>query len=153
MRTQRSADRVLGIAAGLLGTVVLVTARGIEREAGQGLTPRAFPVVIALALLASGAAVAVAAWRRAEDGRTLDWPGRDGFLRMGVVLAATAVYVACLSVAGFPLASLLFVTGLTAYLGRGGWPSAAAAGVGAALVLYAVFIRLLGLALPSGPLS
>ena len=153
MRTQRSADRVLGTSSGLLGAFVLVSTRGIERQAGEGLTPRAFPVVIALALLASGAAVAVAAWRRAEDGRTLDWPGRDGFLRMGVVLAATAVYVACLSIAGFPLASLLFVTGLTAYLGRGGWPSAAAAGVGTALVLYAVFIRLLGLALPSGPLS
>jgi putative tricarboxylic transport membrane protein len=153
VRTQRSADRVLGMAAALLGVLVLVSARGIERQAGEGLTPRAIPVVIALALLASGGAVALAAWRHAEDRRTLDWPSRDGFRRMGVVLAATAVYVACLSVAGFPLASLLLVTGLTAYLGRGGWPSAAAAGVGTALVLYAVFIRLLGLALPSGPLS
>jgi putative tricarboxylic transport membrane protein len=152
VRTQRSADRVLGMAAGLLGALVLVTARSIEREAGEGLTPRAFPVAIALALLASGGAVAVAAWRRAEDGHTLDWPGRDGFLRMGVILAATVVYVASLSFAGFPLASLFFVTGLTAYLGRGGWPSAAAAGVGTALVLYAVFIRLLGLSLPAGPL-
>ncbi len=152
MRTQRSADRVLGTAAGLLGVLVLVSARGIERQAGEGVTPRAFPVVIALALLASGGAVAVAAWRRPEDGRTLDWPGRDGFLRIGVVLGATGVYVACVSIAGFPLASLLFVTGLTAYLGRGGWASAAAAGVGTALVLYAVFIRLLGLSLPAGPL-
>lgn len=152
MRTQRSADRVLGMAAGLLGAFVLVSARSIEREAGEGLTPRAFPVVIALALLASGGAVAAAAWRRAEDGGTLDWPGRDGFLRMGVLLAATAAYVASLSAAGFPLASLLLVTGLAAYLGRGGWRSAAAAGVGVGLVLYAVFIRLLGLALPSGPL-
>jgi hypothetical protein len=129
-----------------------VAVRGIERQAGAGLTPRAFPVVIALVLLASGATLAVTAWRRNEDGRSLDWPGRDGVLRMAVVFAATAVYVASLSIAGFPLASLLFVTGLTAYLGRGGWPSAAAAGVGAALVLYAVFIRLLGLALPAGPL-
>jgi putative tricarboxylic transport membrane protein len=152
VRTQRSADRVLGIAAGLLGAVVLVSARTIEQEAGEGLTPRAFPAVIALALLVSGGAVAIAAWRRAEDGRTLDWPGRDGFLRIAVILAATSAYVACLSVAGFPLASLVFVTGLTAYLGRGGWPSAAAAGVGTALVLYAVFIRLLGLSLPAGPL-
>lgn len=152
MRTQRSADRVLGTAAGLLGAGVLVSARDIERQAGAGLSPRAFPVVVALALLASGGVVAVAAWRRAEDGRTLDWPARDGLVRMVVVLAATAVYVACLLAAGFPLASLFLVTGLTAYLGRGGWPSAAAAGVGAALVLYAVFIRLLGLALPSGPL-
>lgn len=152
MRTQRSADRVVGMAAGLLGALVLVSARGIERQAGEGLTPRAFPIVIALALLASGGAVAVAAWRRAEDGRILDWPGRDGLVRIVVILAATSAYVACLSVAGFPLASLVFVTGLTAYLGRGGWASAAAAGVGTAVVLYAVFIRLLGLSLPAGPL-
>ena len=152
MRTQRSADQVLGMAAALLGALVLVSARGIDREAGEGLAPRAFPVVIALVLVASGGAVAVAAWRCAEHGRTLDWPGREGFLRMGVILAATAIYVASLSVAGFPLASLLFVTGLTAYLGRGAWPSAAAAGLGTALVLYVVFIRLLGLSLPAGPL-
>ena len=69
-----------------------------------------------------------------------------------MVLAATAVYVASLSLVGFPLASLVFVTGLAAYLGRGGWPSAIAAGLGTALVLYAVFIRLLGLSLPAGPL-
>jgi putative tricarboxylic transport membrane protein len=152
VRTQRSADRVLGMAACLLGASVLVGARGIERQGGEGLTPRAFPIVIALALLASGGAVAVAALRRAEDGRILQWPGREGFVRIAVILAATSVYVACLSVAGFPLASLVLVTGLTAYLGRGGWPSAAAAGVGTALVLYAVFIRLLGLSLPAGPL-
>jgi putative tricarboxylic transport membrane protein len=152
VRTQRSADRILGIGAGLLGAAVLVGARGIERQAGEGLTPRAFPMVIALALLASGGAVAVAAWRRAEDGRTLDWPGGNGFRRMGVVLAATAVYVASLAILGFPLASLLFVTALAAYLGRGGWLSAVAAGVGTALVLYVVFIRLLGLSLPAGPL-
>ena len=152
MRTQPSADRILGIAAGLLGALVLVSARGIERQAGEGLTPQAFPAVIALALLASGGAVAVAAWRRAEDGRTLDWTGRGGFLRIAAVLAATAVYVASLSRAGFPLASLVFVTALAAYLGRGGWRSAVAAGIGTALVLYAVFIRLLGLSLPAGPL-
>ena len=151
MSTQRLADRALATAAGLLGAGVLLGARGIERQAGEGLTPRAFPVAIAVALLASGGALAVTAWRGAEDRRRLDWPPRDGFRRMAVVLAATAVYVASLSVAGFPLASLVFVTALTAYLGRGGWPSAAAAGIGTALVLYAVFIRLLGLALPSGP--
>jgi putative tricarboxylic transport membrane protein len=152
VRTQRTADLVVGLAAGILGALVLVAARGIEREAGEGLTPRAFPILIALTLLGSGGAMAGAAWRRADAGRTLDWPGREGFRRIAVVLAATAVYVACLSFAGFPLASLLFVTGLAAYLGRGAWPSAVAAGLGTAAVLYTVFIRLLGLALPSGPL-
>jgi putative tricarboxylic transport membrane protein len=152
VRTQRVADVVVGCTSGALGALVLVGARGIEREAGEGLTPRAFPVLIALALLGSGGAVALAAWRRGEEGGTLDWPGREGFQRIGVVLAATAAYVAFLSFAGFPVASLLFVTGLAAYLGRGAWPSAVAAGVGTAVVLYAVFIRLLGLALPSGPL-
>ncbi len=152
MRTQRAADRALATVAGLLGAGVLVAARGIERQAGEGLTPRAFPIAIALALLASGAALAVTAWRRGDEGSEIDWPGGDGLRRMAVVLAATAVYVASLSVAGFPLASVVFVTAVTAYLGRGGWPSAAAAGIGTALVLYAVFIRLLGLALPSGPL-
>jgi hypothetical protein len=140
------------MAAGLLGAVVLVGAFGIEREAGEGLTPRAFPIAIALALLASGAAVAVGAWRRPDGDQRLDWPERDGFQRMAAVLAAIAVYVASLPVAGFPVTSLLFVTGLAAYLGRGGWASAAAAGAAVGLILYGVFIRLLGLALPSGPL-
>jgi hypothetical protein len=140
------------MAAGLLGAIVLVSAFGIEREAGEGLTPRAFPVAIAVALLASGAAVAVGTWRRLHDDQRLDWPARQGFQRMAAVLGATAVYVASLPLAGFPLPSLLFVAGLAAYLGRGGWTLAAAAGAAVALVLYGVFIRLLGLALPSGPL-
>jgi putative tricarboxylic transport membrane protein len=152
VRTQRSADRALATVAGLLGAGVLVAVRGVERQAGGGLTPRAFPIAIALALLASGVALAVATWRHADEGRALDWPRRDGFRRMALVLAATAVYVTSLSLAGFPLASLVFVTALTAYLGRGGWPSAVATGAGTAVVLYVVFIRLLGLALPSGPL-
>jgi putative tricarboxylic transport membrane protein len=108
-------------------------------------------MAIAVALLLSGAVVAGAAWR-GEPGPPLDWPGRDGFVRIGVVSAATALYVAALPRAGFPLASLAFVAGLAAYLGGGTWRSAAAAGIGTALVLYAVFIRLLELALPSGPL-
>jgi len=149
VRTRRSADRVLAAAAGLLGVVVLVGARGIEREAGAGLTPRAFPVLIALALLASGGAVAAA---RGADDAAVDWPGRDGFQRMAVVFAATTAYVASLATLGFPLASLVFVAALAAYLGRGAWPSAVAAGIVTALVLYTVFIRLLGLSLPAGPL-
>jgi putative tricarboxylic transport membrane protein len=138
--------------AGLLGGQVLAGAGGIDRQAGEGLTPRAFPIAIGLALLAAGVAVALTAWRRAEDGRALDWPARAGFQRLGVVLGATAVYIASVSLVGYPLASLLFVTGLAAYLGRAASLSAVAAGVGTAFVLYAVFIRLLGLALPSGPL-
>ena len=102
MKTQRSADVAVGAAAGLLGAAVLVSARGIERLAGEGLTPRAFPVAIALALLASGAAVALAARRHAGADDALDWPGRDGFRRIAIVAAATAVLRGLAHLRGFP---------------------------------------------------
>jgi putative tricarboxylic transport membrane protein len=152
VKTQRAADRALAVGAVVLGAVVLGGARGIERQAGEGLTPRAFPIAIALALLASGAAVAATSKRRTAGEAALDWPGREGFRRIAVVVAATVAYVLSLDAAGLPVASALFVTALGAYLGRGAWISAAAAGAGAGVVLYVVFIRLLGLALPSGPL-
>lgn len=152
MKTRRSADLALAMAAALLGAVALAGARGIERQAGEGLTPRAFPIAIALALLASGAAVAVASRRGAAEDAPIEWPRLEGFRRIAVVGAATAAYVLLLDAAGFPIASALFVVALSAYLGRGAWLSAAAAGAAMGVVLYVVFIRLLGLSLPSGPL-
>jgi putative tricarboxylic transport membrane protein len=151
VKTARAADRAVGAAGVALGLVALAGAFGIEREAGEGLTPRAFPIAIALAIVAAGAAVIVGTARRGRE-HGLDWPARAGFVRIAVVLAAAAVYTAALPYLGFPLASLLLVTGLAVHLGGGGWLSALAAGAGTALVLYAVFIRLLGLALPAGPL-
>jgi hypothetical protein len=82
----------------------------------------------------------------------LDWPGRDGFRRMAVVLAATSAYVASLAILGFPWPpSCSSPPGRVPGAGRMVVCAVRRASA-PALVLYALFIRLLGLSLPAGPL-
>ncbi|GAB6875291.1 tripartite tricarboxylate transporter TctB family protein [Thermaerobacter litoralis] len=78
------------------------------------------------------------------------WAGR---VRLAVTVAALAAYTTALPVLGFPLASALFMAGMTWYLGERRWWVAALAGGLLALGLWAGFVRGLGVPLPLGVLA
>ena len=76
-----------------------------------------------------------------------------GRVRLLVTALATAAYAAALPDLGFPLASALFVAGLSWYLGERRVTVAVLWGGLFAAALWAGFVRGLGVPLPLGPLG
>src|SRR5512134_4196369 len=103
--------------------------------------------------LAGGLALAVKSYRfRGEDPNVL-WPETDGWVRIGVHLLLLALFTALMDPLGMPIATALYVAAAIWYMDRKRVLAALLTGAGSALVVYYLFIRLLGLAFPLGPLE
>jgi putative tricarboxylic transport membrane protein len=153
MRTQRSADIAGGGCLALLGLVVIAAASQITGGMEERLPPRTLPYTTGVAIVATGAALAVRSWRSRGPGAPIKWPDREGTIRVLVTLASLAVYVALLDSLGMPIATVLFIACLVWYLGRTGVVYAAALGLASGAAVLFLFIKLLELSLPAGPLA
>lgn len=107
------------------------------------LGPRAFPFVASL-MLAIGA---LSLFRR--DEAPPQWPDRRSALRIGAALLSFVAYALLLAPLGFVVSTALVFAALAVLFG-GGSKVSSAAGLGAALILYAIFVYGLGLPLPLG---
>lgn len=152
MRTQRAADLVSAGFLAALAVIVLLASTKIRAGAGEGLHPRTFPVLLGGLLLAAGAALFVSAWR-SRPGAGVDWPGRDGAMRIAAVLGILTAYLLLIQALGFAISTALAIPCLMRYLGKYRWTTCAAVGLASAIVLYSLFYRFLGLSLPMGPLG
>jgi putative tricarboxylic transport membrane protein len=153
VRTQRSADLASGCFLALLGLVVIAAASQITGGMEERLPPRTLPYTTGVAVLVTGAALAVRSWRSREPDAPIKWPDREGSIRVLVSLGALAVYVAVLNPLGMPIATVLFIAFLVWYLGRTGLVYAALVGLASGATVFFLFIRLLELSLPAGPLA
>ena len=153
MRTQRSADIVGGGCLALLGLVVIVAASQVAGGMEERLPPRTLPYTTGVAILVTGAALAVRSWRSRGPDTPIKWPDREGAIRVLVSLAALGAYVALLTPLGMPLATVLFVAFLIWYLGRTGLAYAAALGLASGAAVLFLFMKLLELSLPAGPFA
>ena len=153
MRTQRSADLASGWFLALLGLVVIGAASQITGGMEERLPPRTLPYTTGVAILVTGAALAVRSWRTRGPDAPIKWPNREGTIRVLVSLGALAIYVALLSPLGMPIATALFIGFLVWYLGRTGVVYAAALGLASGAAVLFLFIKLLELSLPAGPLA
>jgi putative tricarboxylic transport membrane protein len=152
MKMQRTVDMVTGSVLTLLALLVLVGAYQIEVEASSRLQTRTFPVLLGVLLLAAGGALTYISLRSKEE-VAVEWPERDGFKRIGVVIGATVLYLLLIETVGFPLMSLFYVGYLIWYFGRYKWYVCAFAGTITALVLRVLFMEFLQLSLPPGILG
>ncbi len=153
MRTQRSADMASGSVLALLGLVVVWAALRIQGSPDVRLDPRTLPLTLGWTILAVGASLFLRAWRFEGEDPPIKWPDRAGAMRVLVSLASLIAYLALLDPLGIPLSTLLFVTFLVWYLGRYGVVFAVALGLASGATVYVVFIRLLQLTFPVGPLA
>lgn len=153
MRGQRKADIVAGAFIALLGAVVIIAASQIRGDVEERLPPRTLPYVVGFMTLAGGLALAVKSYRfRGEDPR-IGWPEKDGWVRIGVNLLLLALFTALMDPLGMPIATGLYVAGAIWYMDRRRVLTALLTGAGSAAVVYYLFIRLLGLTFPLGPLG
>ncbi len=141
----------MGAVVAGLGAVALYGALQIQNLDDQGLRSYTFPLLIGLLLLATGGTLATSAYRAGQD-KPLEWPDQAGFRRMAVVLGSVALFVALMEFTGFPLGAAILLAFQVWYLGRDRWYVPVAAGLLTGIVIYVVFIKVLGLTLPAGPL-
>lgn len=149
MTTQRSADIVSGIFVALLGAGVIVAAFDLQTTFGERLPPRTLPLILGLTTLLTGALLSVRAYRHPEEGLTIEWPAREGWVRLSVTFASLVGYLLAIEPLGVPTATLVFLSFLIWYLDRKIVRSLAI-GILTAVVIELVFVRILQLSLPSG---
>jgi len=152
--TRRSADIATGVFLAVLGLTAAAASTGIDEGAGGQLHPRTFPMMIGGLLAIGGAMLAIqAAAAKGGGDKTIAWPDRSGWKLLLVAMASLAVYVAISQTLGFIISSLIYVPWFIRYFGRYSHRVAWSCALGIAAFIYLVFIRLLQLTLPIGPLS
>ena len=154
LKTRRSGDIACGAFLTLLGLAAAWASTHIDEGAGGHLHPRNFPLLLGVLLCIGGAGLAVHALiARAGADKAIDWPDRRGWKFWGIALVALVLYVGLSNPLGFLICTLFFVAGFIWYFGRYNPMVAVAWALGVAAFVYVVFIRLLELTLPMGPLA
>lgn len=153
MKSQRFGDMASGIFLALLGLVVVVAAFQIKGAPDVRMQPRTLPLILGCIVGVAGAALALRAWFYRGPARVVPWPDRVGTLRVCVSFAALVVFLFLVEPLGMPLSSSLLVGFLVWYLGGYGPIFAGLVGLVTGGTIYVVFIRLLGLSFPIGPLG
>jgi hypothetical protein len=153
LKTKRSGNIVSGIVLAVLGLVVAWASTSIDEGAGGQLHPRTFPMLIGVLLLTGGALLAVCGSMAKAAGKPIDWPDSRGWKLWLIALAGLVLFVGLALPLGFLVCSFFFVAAFIRYFGRYSLPVAAAWASGVTAFIYIVFIRLLDLTLPMGPLG
>lgn len=153
MREQRVADMVTGGVLVALGGVTVAAALRIVGTAGERLHPRTLPYLLGWLVVAGGVALFLSAVRSRGPGRTVEWPDREAARRLLVSFGSLALYVFLIEPAGFPLATFIFVGFLVWFIGRCHPLVALGLGVASAGTVYLLFVRLLALPFPLGPIG
>lgn len=149
-------DRISGALIVFLGAVVLVGARGIPAVPGTTFGPDLMPTIVGAALAICGATIFVGGARAAGTVPWVDlsdWAGKH----LGVVGAVWSVGGTILGILyigrlGFPIFAFVFALPLMLMMGARLVVSALVA-AGVSLTAYAVFVHLLLVPLPAGPLA
>jgi putative tricarboxylic transport membrane protein len=153
VKTQRAGDIASGIFLSLLGVVVVVAALRIKGAPDVRMHPRTLPLILGWTLGIAGGLLALRAWRYHGADRGVDWPDRAGALRVLITLAGLAALLLFLEPLGLPLGTALLVGCLVWYQGGYRLMTAGLLGLATGGTIYLVFIRLLQLSFPAGPLG
>ena len=138
------ADRIAGVLLAALGLAVGAEATTFDvlfRTDPVG--PKALPLLAAVVFVASGLYLAV------RPGRGGVWPPRAILMRMAGAVAAFGAYAALLAPLGFVVATTATVSALSILFGAP-WKKAVGAAVTLSVVLWYLFVWVLGLQLPLG---
>ena len=153
MRSQRKCDLAAGVFIALLGAVVILAASQIRGDVEERLPPRTLPYVVGFLTLAGGLGLAVKSYRFRGEDPEIEWPEKDGWVRIGVNLLLLALFTALMEPLGMPITTGLYVAGAIWYMDRKRILTALLTGAGSAVIVYYLFIKLLGLNFPLGPLG
>ena len=144
------------VTAGLLILLCILIVRSAARWmylTPDGPGPGFFPLWTGIAIIVLAAVVALrhiyAVWR----GQPVERANWRGSARVFVGWAALAISIALLKPLGFTLSFLLLVFFLVMVIFRRSFVAALSVGVGAAVGFWLLFVKLLQVQLPAGPLG
>lgn len=150
-------DRRELIASVTLGGAMLVAAVLILVDAARlpttsdAVGPGAVPLLVGVLLGAVGAVLAIRAGLRLAGAPHGAPRPAGGAVRVGVMVLVLVVFAVLLPVLGFVLSSAALFAVTALLLGAPSVGRAVAYGWGLAAIVFLVFDRLIGLALPAGP--
>lgn len=153
MRTQRSADIVSGGFLAILGVTSLITSLKISGVTGEHLHPRTLPLLLSWIVMGTGIILAITGWLYRGEKKVIAWPDRHGSIRILVTCVSLIIYLLLIETLGFPLSTLIFITFLVWYLGRYHIVLTFIIGILSAATVFFLFIHLLELPFPVGPLG
>jgi putative tricarboxylic transport membrane protein len=154
LRVRRATDLATGVFLAALGLTAAAASTGIDAGAGGQLHPRTFPMILGGLLIIGGVSLAIqAAVAKSGGDKAIAWPDRNGWKLLSIAMAGLAVYVVLSQTLGFIISTLIFVPWFIRYYGRFSRLLAWSCALGVAAFIYIVFVRLLQLTLPIGPLS
>ncbi len=140
-------DRIFGVIGVLLAIGFAVAAFQIQESfLSDAVGPKAFPLIIAVILGLSSAAIAL------KPDAEPDWPVLGRLVEVGAAVVVMVLYAELLPVVGFVIATAVAATYLAWRLGSTVLGSLMT-GVGTSLGIYVVFHLVLGLSLARGPLG
>jgi putative tricarboxylic transport membrane protein len=145
---------VVGLLLLAAAGVILLDAQRLPAGAMYGVGPAAAPTLIAGGMILLGLVTLLAAWRgaAAEEAEAEEGP-LDGSAVVIIMLSLAALIALMTLGGGFIPASAVLFAGTAWAFGRRRLLADVAIGLVLALVIYAVFTKLLTLALPEGPLE
>ena len=136
-------------------TVVEATSITVPGSANV-VGPRAFPYAVGVLLVGAAVALAVSLARgehgHAEEGEDVDAEARTDWVTVAKLVASFAALVVLIEPLGWPIAATLLFAGTAWALGARVWRAVV---VGAVLnvLVHMLFVEVLGLFLPAGPLQ
>lgn len=151
MKKQTSADIVGGCFLAVLGLVTLFAASKIKGGLEERLPPRTLPYVVGSIILISGIILAIKSLRFKGEDPTIQWPDRQGTIRILVTLISLIFYIGLVTPLGLPLSTFLYVSFSVWYLGRYRILYALLIGFVSGAISWLLFIYLLELSFPMGP--
>jgi putative tricarboxylic transport membrane protein len=150
VKKQTSADIAGGCFLAVLGLVTLFAASMIRGGMEERLPPRTLPYVVGSIILISGIILAIKSFRFKGEDPTIQWPDRQGTLRIFITLISLIFYIALMTPLGLPLSTFFYVTFSVWYLGRYRILYAFLIGFVSGAVSWLLFIYLLELSFPMG---
>ena len=118
MRSQRKGDIAAGAFIALLGAVTILAASQIRGDVEERLPPRTLPCVVGFMTLDGGLGLAVKSYRFRGEDPEIEWPEKDGWVRIGVNLLLLALFTALMDPLGMPITTGLYVAGAIYYMDR-----------------------------------
>ncbi|MBI5303247.1 MAG: tripartite tricarboxylate transporter TctB family protein [Chloroflexi bacterium] len=152
IKTLRAGDVASGIFLIVIGGVALTASAQIASSVGGMLHPRTLPVILGVLLVVGGGWLIVRARAKDYTDKLIDWPDRAGSKQWWVALALMVFFALLMQPLGFLLTTLIFITAFIWYFGKYKSWVALAWGIGTVVFIYVLFIWLLQMDFPSGPL-
>ncbi len=138
-----------------LGVFALVGSFGIRVPESNRVGPTVFPVVVAVILMISAAAVLVGVLRgrfgSPEESEDVDLSHRPDWLTIAKLVGFLVAHLLLIELIGWAFAAAILFGGSAWALGAKRWWVALLVGLGMGLTVQIVFGELLGLSLPLGP--